>query len=285
MKRSMISWALGALSAPLAGAEAIDKAQYTLFNPTPTALLREMSTDRPDKTESPYTLDAGHFQIESDLAIFAHDHDTSAGANLNGESWSFGTLNLKVGLFNSTDFQVILAPYSRVRTADRLAGTVGHQSGFGDVLTRVKVNLWGNDGGATAGAVMPFVKWPTSQNQLGNRAIEGGLIFPVAFELPAGFSLGSMTEFDWIQDASSNNYHPEFVNTITISRQIAGELEGFVEFYSLVSAERRAPWIGTVDFGFVYGLTKNIQLDAGLYIGVTRAAADWTPFIGCSVRF
>ena len=40
-----------------------DKAQYTLFNPTPPQWLREMSTDRPDKTESPYTVDAVHFQI------------------------------------------------------------------------------------------------------------------------------------------------------------------------------------------------------------------------------
>lgn len=36
-----------------------DKRNYTLFNPTPTAQMREMSTDHPDKTESPYTVDAG----------------------------------------------------------------------------------------------------------------------------------------------------------------------------------------------------------------------------------
>jgi len=41
------------------------KSRYTLFNPTPRELVREMNTDRPDKTESPYTPDAGHFQIEA----------------------------------------------------------------------------------------------------------------------------------------------------------------------------------------------------------------------------
>jgi hypothetical protein len=34
--------------------------------------LREMSTDRPDKTESPYTVDAGHFQFEADLVSFGY---------------------------------------------------------------------------------------------------------------------------------------------------------------------------------------------------------------------
>src|SRR4051794_35141958 len=40
-----------------------NKCRYTLFNPTPRKQMREMATDRPDKTESPYTVDAGHVQI------------------------------------------------------------------------------------------------------------------------------------------------------------------------------------------------------------------------------
>jgi len=44
-----------------------DKSSFHFFNPTPRSLMRELSTDRPDKTESAYTVDAGHFQIESDL--------------------------------------------------------------------------------------------------------------------------------------------------------------------------------------------------------------------------
>ena len=52
---------------------AADKSRYSLLNPTPDALLRDMSTDRPDKTESPYTVDAGRFQIETDLVAYTHD--------------------------------------------------------------------------------------------------------------------------------------------------------------------------------------------------------------------
>jgi hypothetical protein len=267
------------------GAESADKSSYHLFNPTPRALMRDMSTDRPDKTESPFTVDAGHFQIESDLVTFEHDHDTSGGGSLHGDSWSFATLNLKAGLCNFSDFQVILFPYSRVRTDDRIAGTIGHQSGFGDVLTRLKVNFWGNDGGPSAGGIMPYVKWPTSQDNLGNRAIEGGVILPISLELPAGFSAGAMSEFDWIQDSTSSDYHPEFVNTITLGHKIVGELDGYIEFFSLISAERGAKWIGTVDVGLTYALTPDMQLDAGVNFGVTKSAADIAPFVGFSVRF
>jgi hypothetical protein len=66
----------------------VDKRGYTLSNPTPAAALREMSTGRPDKTGSPYTVDAGHFQIEMDPANFTCDHDTAAGANTFTRAWN-----------------------------------------------------------------------------------------------------------------------------------------------------------------------------------------------------
>src|SRR4026209_2035948 len=89
------------------GAAGGDKGQYTLFNPTPKELMREMSTDRPDKTESPYTVDAGHFQVEMDLFGYTRDHDTAAGADSRTETFSVGPVNLKGGLFNNVDLQIL----------------------------------------------------------------------------------------------------------------------------------------------------------------------------------
>jgi hypothetical protein len=47
---------------------ATDKSQYTILNPTPIDLRRPFNTDRPSITDSPFTIDAGTFQIESDVA-------------------------------------------------------------------------------------------------------------------------------------------------------------------------------------------------------------------------
>lgn len=263
-----------------------NKNQFHLFNPTPRDFMREMSTDRPDKTESPYTVDAGHFQIESDLGFFEDDHDTEAGADVRNETWSFATLNLKAGLCNFSDLQVVLNPYTRVRSRDRATGAITRDDGFGDIVTRLKVNLWGNDAGSSAGAVMPFVKIPTASDNLGNNSVEGGIIVPVGFDLGGGFSLGMMTEVDWARDGVGSDYHPEFVNSITVSRDIIGNLGAYVEFWSWVSAEDGAvPWMGTVDLGLTYGITEDIQLDAGINIGVTDSAPDWNPFIGLAFRF
>ncbi len=43
----------------IASGTARDKGSYNLFKPTPREFMRGMSTDRPDQTESPYTVDAG----------------------------------------------------------------------------------------------------------------------------------------------------------------------------------------------------------------------------------
>jgi hypothetical protein len=64
-----------------------------------------------------------------------------------------------------------------------------------------------------------------------------------------------------------------------------GELSGYVEFFSSVSTEDDSEWIGTVDLGLTYGVSADIQLDAGVNIGVTRAADDINPFVGISWRF
>ncbi len=68
---------LFSLAAPGAAAQETnsvppDKSGYNLFNPVPENLMRELSPDRPDETESPYTVDAGHYQLEMDFANFTY---------------------------------------------------------------------------------------------------------------------------------------------------------------------------------------------------------------------
>jgi hypothetical protein len=51
----------------------VKKTEYSLFNLVPDAQLRDFSTDRPGKSHSSKTVDAGHFQIESDFIIYTRD--------------------------------------------------------------------------------------------------------------------------------------------------------------------------------------------------------------------
>jgi hypothetical protein len=258
-----------------------DKSRFNLFRPTPDALLREMATDRPDKTESAFTVDAGHYQIELDL--LNHTFDRSKHETV--KTLAIAPINLKIGVLNNVDLQLVAQIWNIQERKARAAGSSASVSGFGDLLLRCKTNLWGNDGGSSALSVMPFIKVPTSRDGLGNRAIEGGIIFPFAMELPGQWDLGAQVEADYLQDSFGSDYHQEFINTITVSHDIAGRLGGYVELFSNLSTEQEADWIATFDFGFTYPLRRDVQLDAGMNIGLTDAADDFNPFVGRSLRY
>jgi len=260
-----------------------DKSVYHLFNPMPPALMREMSTDRPDKTESPYTVDAGHFQVEMSALDYTYDHEDPGAPLARRDAYSIAPINLKAGLLNNVDLQVVLEPYINETVRDD--GETTRQRGFGDVQVRTKVNFWGNDGGETAFALMPFVKFPTASKGLGNGALEGGLIVPFAVGLPHDWSMGIMAEIDVNKNASNKDYHPELIQSITFSHAIAGALGGYIEFFNNTSLEDKAEWVASVDVGLTYKLNKNVQADIGVNIGLNAPADDLNPFCGLSWRY
>jgi hypothetical protein len=281
MKRPAL---LAALIMPLAAtqptvAAPADKSIYTLFNPTPAALLRDLSTDRPDQTESPYTVDAGHWQVE--LEFFNYTADRESGTRTT--ALNVAPINFKLGLTNRADLQFIFDGYSRERI--RTGGSTTRTRGWGDLTIRFKQNIWGNDGGDTAFALMPFVKLPLRLSDAGNALVEGGIIVPLAVSLPGGWGLGLMTEIDWMADGTDRTRRAAWINSITFSRDLTARLGGYVEFFSSVSNERGAPWVGQFDVGLTYALSANTQLDAGCNFGLTRAAPDLQPFLGLSVRY
>lgn len=245
---------------------------------------REMSTDRPDQTESPHTVDAGHWQLETDLLNYTRDRDRSGGGEVLTRDLSVAALNLKYGLTSRMDLQLMIDPYVSSRVKDRVAGTADQVAGFGDITTRMKINFWGNDGGPTAFAIMPFVKWPLSASGIRNGRTEGGVIFILGYALPGGWGSAVMTEVDSVSDGAGGR-DTEWINSITFAHDLTAKLGGYVELFTVASNAPGTKWRGQFDVGLTYALTDNIQLDAGCNFGLTRSAPDFQPFVGFSRRF
>jgi hypothetical protein len=257
-----------------------DKSGYNLFNPVPENLMRELSPDRPDVTESAYTVDAGHYQLEMDFVNYTYNKTDGTTT----KALDVGDFNIKAGLLNNVDVQLVYDNYLNVHTEGSSVKSIT-QSGFGDFTTRLKVNVWGDDGGQTAFALLPYVKFPTRTDNLGNNAVEGGVIFPLAVSLPYDFDLSLETAVSLMKNDDNGGYHEEFIASASVDHQIVGKLSGFVEFVGNFITESHASWMGMVDTGLEYLVTKNIQLDCDCYFGVTRAADNFDPFVGITVRF
>jgi len=267
-----------------AAALAPDKSGYTLFNPTPDSQLRSFAPDRPPKADSATTVDAGHFQYETDLLNYSQ---TNFGGVTTRLYQAFDPV-WKLGLTNWVDFELQFNGYQNLTATDNATGAaVAKGSGLGDVFVKSKINLFGNDGGAAALAVIPYVKIPSGAPTISNGVVEGGLIAPFHLTLPHDFGLTLMSEVDALKDANDSGRHANFVDLVNLNHPVPGikNLSAAIEFFSSVGTDPNTPPIYTFDTALIYLLTPNVQLDAGADFGLNRAAPAVQVFVGLSQRF
>lgn len=220
--------------------------------------------------------------------------------NIDSQSLLIAPMNLKYGLMNNLDVHLILLPLSWNRVK---ANSPVDTFSFGDMLLRMKLNLWGNDEGSSALAVMPFLKLPTSTATPVNNAFEGGVVIPFALDLGHGLGFGAQVQMDIVsnQEALSahpeldpthrNNpvavpgYHPELSFTSEVSTELSDEFGAFIEFFGGINPFDTANPVATLDFGITYAPGPNTQWDLGFYLGLTPTAPLFNPFLGLSQRF
>ena len=140
-------------------------------------------------------------------------------------------------------------------------------------------------GGATALALMPFVKLPTNTNGLGNDVVEFGLIVPLAIGVSDRIGIGLMTEVDLLKESDGKGYAPSFINSATVAFTLTDKLGLYTELFTERSTEGGARWVVTGDIGLTYAVSDDVQLDTGVNLGITDAADDLNIFIGLSRRF
>ncbi len=246
--------------------------EWNLFHPQPRALSREMSADRPDTTESPFTVPAGAVQLEMSFVDYANEGDA--------ETWTIAPLNLKFGLCDSADLQIVFEPWIR---ADAGAGS-SIVEGIGNTELRLKLNVWGNDGACeSAFALMPYVRLPTADDDLGHDHIEGGLILPWATDLAEGIGLGLMAEFDAVYDEADDDYDLEFLHTAAFGFDVSERIGWYLEGIGIASCD--ADYRGLVGTGFTFAARDDLQLDIGVNFGLTGEVDDCNVFAGMTVRF
>lgn len=252
------------------------KQNYTLFNPVPKDLMREMETDRPDVTESPYTVDAGHFQYETDLVRLTRQKSDEQETR----TLLINQGNFKIGLTRTTAIQIGFQTYGNQKEKDLNSGSVTTSNGFGDITFRIKQNLIGNDKGNFALAVLPYVKFPTSNYE--DSRFEGGLIVPMLYKLPGKWNLGMQVEVDRLKDRDQQTMHTEFLQTLAISHPIIKGVEAIAETY--YTYDFKAHEISTyLNAAIQMEVAKDFQLDAGINYGLQHHTEKHY-FIGASYR-
>jgi Putative MetA-pathway of phenol degradation len=276
------------LAVSAADALGAEKSQYWLFNPTPDKLLREMTTDRPDITESPFTVDAGHVQFETTLVGYTRSAPNQERAI--SDEFDFLTTNMRIGITNSAEIDLVWQPYGTVRTRQADPFRIFNQSGIGGLNLRAKVNLWGNDSyekpGATAFALLPFVSLPTDRhNGVSPEFVAGGIIVPLSVKLSEKWEVALNGGIVHLREDVESRYHTEYLASASFSYEWSEKFGTYYEIGGRFDTENSRGDPVVLGTGFTYKVTNNVQLDAGVNFGVTPAADRINPFIGLSCRF
>lgn len=286
--------ALPVLTSPLlARAETddptLDKSRYNLFHPAPESALRGMDTDRPNLTNTPHTIDAGHLQIETGLYDASHFHDRTHGGDSVNDTLSLAHINARLGLTDRFEINAAIDSYTRIKSTDNLAAQTSKLTGFGDTVLGGKLNLWGNAGADdpwTSGfALQPQVKLPTAQTGIGNNHIEWAIGAPFVVNLVGGFHLGLQTALGQERNTSNNHDVVGWQNSASLDHVIFGGVDVYLEYAMHATTERGVQPQQSVDIGFTYPITDNLAIDSGVFMGVNKATPglEWTS--GISFRF
>jgi hypothetical protein len=265
-------------------APARDKSGFTVFNPTPDADLRPLCPDRPSKATGACTVDAGHWQVETDL----YDITSQTTDGVTTRTEVFAAPTLKLGLTNSLDVEASIAPWEQVTTHDPATGARSRAGGVGDLFLRAKLNLVGDDGGNVAFALDPYVKVPTAPSSIGNGEVEEGLIAPLTLTLPANLQLSLDPEVDILADAADPGRHINSSAVVSLGYPLTKTITGAAEVWGDWNFDPS----GQVDqysfdlaLAWIPAKAPNLQLDGGVNLGLNRATPGVQAYVGVSRRF
>ncbi|GAB3668871.1 hypothetical protein GCM10027594_34060 [Hymenobacter agri] len=257
-----------------------DSAHFSWRKPVPRNRLRELQPDRPGITESPFTVDAGHFQLEMDALRLIN---SGSGTDDKRREWHAAYSTLKLGLSRRTDVQLEVPVYSvtKQQPSDPAEGRERH-AGFGDVTVRVKHNFVGDDQlGRFAMSVIGYARLPTG-GQVGDGAVEYGVVLPVDVELTDDLNLEAQVEGEVDYDREAGQRYLTMVPSMALEYDFAKKLGIITEGVAQWNTEQRR-WQSSVNVAPIIKVNPNLQLDFGTHLALNRLS-DHEYFVGLTLR-
>ena len=236
--------------------------------------------DRPGKSTAPCTAPAGHFQVETALADYMLQKSVGARETL----VTLGETTIKYGVDSRTDVEIDLTPW--LRGTSREGGTHRTVSGIGDVNLLLK-HEFTDSGAALRVSALPFVKLPTARRPVGNGKVEAGFLLPIQYSIPdSALSITVSPEIDWLADSDGRGHHAAMAQVASVGWQATHKLNLSAELYQQWDWDRSKPERqSSFDAAAAYAVRDDLQIDGGINLGLSRAAADVEVYAGVAEQF
>src|SRR5436190_9830773 len=239
----------------------------SLAAPAAAQELRPFCSERPVKATPPCNLDAGHAQLEVDLA--------DAVLQRGPDAYTVGATELRLGVSRRAELEIGWTPL-----------IVSHGSGTGDGSLGLRWALSDPDREAgLAASPQLFATEPLATHGMGAGGWTGAVRLPLALSLNDDVSLEATGEADLLRDADGRGDHGGGSLTVGVARSfgplsLSAELWGFVDDDP---AGRTRQY--SFDLTAARGIGRNAQVDIGANVGLNRATPDVEVYAGVARRF
>jgi len=231
-------------------------------------------------TDDAGTQGKGKFQLEVN-GQYDYDNETINGISEKTKGGQLATI-LTYGIVNNADI-VLTFPYEWVKIKEE-GVTVHNDNGISDMILEVKWRFFDKNGLSLA--LKPGVRFPTGNDEKdlgsGRFGYQGYFISskemaPWAFHLNLGYIRNENK-----LDEGKNIWHASFAATYDIIKNLKVVGNIGIERNTDKEADKYPAFlIG----GFIYSVTKNLDIDFGVKYGLTSAETDWSLMAGTTFRF
>ena len=226
--------------------------------------IESIQTDRPDLTESAFTVPAGYFQLEAGLLRTVINSTTQLNLH--------PTLLFKYGMSSSFEFRLItdLASFQN---------TGANEIVILPIAVGVKIAISEEKGLIPKTAFIGHLKIPTGgESELASTYFAPSFRFAMQHTLSEKISLGYNLGTEW----SGITAEPIFIYTITSAISLTPSWGAYLELFGYAPQFNRAEH--SVDGGFTYLLNNNCLADISFGLGLTSNAPDYFISAGFSFR-
>lgn len=223
-------------------------------------------TDRPDATESAFTIPQGSFQIETGVIYESTKFDDNAGS-IEDNSLHIATTLIRYGMWNNVELR--FGTKYTISTSKVGAGE-SELSGINRILLSAKFHVMEEKGALPEAAMLANVRFPTGD--FGNET-------RYALFIAASHTLSDMFGLGYNIGTAKEGGDWQFVYTLALGAGLSNKAGVFAEVFGNFTAENH--WL---DAGLTYLINNDLQLDASFGYGLDTHFPDWFINSGVSVR-
>ena len=233
-------------------------------------------------TEVPSTAPMEGVLLEMDLVAVASDHGTTGNHGVKTTAVSVSSLLVSKGLTEYLDIQFGFEMWHQESV--KIQGITKTMSGQGDGWLRMKWNFSGDESESAAWAILPYLKLPLADDDLGNDHFEPGVALAYGQPLSDHVAINATLGYDVLEDGSGGHDQVIYASsamTVNLSERLAlyGEL-GYAVDLAITQ-----DWTAEAGVGMVYAFNDRGWIDIAFYAGLTEASPDYTPVLRSGWQF